>query len=325
VGHNIMVIGASMGGVEALSKLVVQFPPDFPAAIFVVQHIIPTSTGNLARLLERAGPLPATLARDGERFQPGHIYVAPPDHHLLVREESLCLTHGPRENRVRPAIDPLFRSAATTHGARVVGMVLTGLQNDGTAGLLAVKRCGGITMVQDPGEAAYPDMPRSALAQVEVDYCLPISKMGAVLYRLTQERPQVISPIPQDLLAEIAMTEHPDKSLNRAEEIGALAPLTCPECGGPLWALQNDKLGRYRCRTGHAFTSETLMTEQSEVTENALWAAVRTMEERGHVLLTLARTRRERGYNDLAVQCEQQAAQLREQAQQIREILLAQG
>jgi two-component system, chemotaxis family, protein-glutamate methylesterase/glutaminase len=164
VGHNIIVIGASMGGVEALLKLVVQFPPDFPATLFVVQHVMPTSTGHLASILDRAGPLPATLARDAERFQQSHIYVAPPDHHLLVKEGSLCVTHGPRENRVRPAIDPLFRSAATAYGAHVVGIVLTGLQNDGTAGLLAIKRCGGITIVQDPLEAAYPDM-RAWLSQ----------------------------------------------------------------------------------------------------------------------------------------------------------------
>src|SRR5262245_26858377 len=324
-GHDIIVIGASLGGVEALSKLVVQFPPDFPATIFVVQHVMPNGLGNFARILDRAGPLPATLAQDGERFQQAHIYVAPPDHHLLVKPGYVRVMHGPRENRVRPAIDPLFRSAATAYGTRVVGIVLTGLQSDGTAGLLAIKRCGGIAMVQDPAEASSPAMPQSALAQVEVDYCLPVAKMGAVLYRFTREPPQEALPIPQDLLAEIDITEHPDKSLDRTEEIGAIAPLACPECGGPLWELQNDKLVRYRCRIGHAFTAETLLAEQSEVAENALWVAVRTMEERGHVLLSLARLRREIGYPKLAERCEAQAAQIKEHAQQIRKALLEKG
>src|SRR5262245_41476931 len=155
-GHDIIAIGASVGGVETLSHLVAQFPDDFPATIFIVQHIIPTGRGRLAQILNRAGPLPATLAQDWERFEPGHIYVAPPDHHLLVKQGCLRVTRGLRENRVRPAIDPLFRSAAVAYGARVVGVVLSGMQNDGTSGLLAIKRCGGIAIVQDPTDALYP-------------------------------------------------------------------------------------------------------------------------------------------------------------------------
>src|SRR4030095_15492322 len=166
-GHDIIVIGASVGGVETLSNLVAQFPEDLPATIFVVQHIIPTARGNLAQVLARAGPLPATMAQDCESFELGHIYVAPPDHHLLVKQGCLRVSRGLRENRVRPAIDPLFRSAAVTYGARVVGVVLTGLQNDGTSGLLAIKRCGGIAIVQDPKEALYPGMPLSTLAHVQ--------------------------------------------------------------------------------------------------------------------------------------------------------------
>ena len=193
-GHDIIVLGASVGGVEALSNLVAQFPEDLPATIFVVQHISPTAPGQLAQILDRAGPLPATMARDCESFELGHIYVAPPDHHLLVKQGCLRVTRGLRENRVRPAIDPLFRSAAVAYGARVVGVVLTGLQNDGTSGLLAIKRCGGIAIVQDPTDALYPDMPLSALEHVTVDYCLPVLKMGAVLYRLSQEPPVATPP-----------------------------------------------------------------------------------------------------------------------------------
>src|SRR5262249_33618847 len=159
------------------------------------------------------------------------------DHHLLVKHGCLHVMRGLRENRVRPAIDPLFRSAAVTYGARVVGVVLTGLQNDGTAGLLAVKRCGGIAIVQDPTDALYGDMPLSAIEHVEIDYCLPVAKMGMVLYQLTREAPLTTMPIPGDLLVEAGIVAHPSHSGNRVKELGTLVPLICPDCGGPLWEL----------------------------------------------------------------------------------------
>jgi two-component system chemotaxis response regulator CheB len=321
-GHDIIVVGASVGGVEALQKLVTQFPEEFPATVFVVQHVFASSAGHLAKILDRAGPLPATQVQDGETFEQAHIYVAPPDHHLLVKEGYLRLTRGLRENRVRPAIDPLFRSAAATYSARVVGVILTGMQDDGTAGLLAVKRCGGIAMVQDPAEAPYPDMPQNALEHVKVDYCLPVSKMGAVLYRLIQESPPDTPPIPEDILDEVEIAEHPNNSSNRVAELRTLVPLSCPECGGPMWEMHNDKLKRYRCRLGHGFTAESLMAGQSEVTEYALWMAVRTMEERAHILENLAHGRREHKHNKVAELYETQAAELKAHTQHLRKLLL---
>ena len=324
-GHDIVVIGASVGGVEALSNLVAQFPEDLPATVFVVQHIISTARSNLAQILDRASPLPATIAQDCENFELGHIYVAPPDHHLLVKPGCLRVTRGLRENRVRPAIDPLFRSAAVAYGARVVGIVLTGLQNDGTSGLLAIKRCGGIAMVQDPTDALYSEMPLSALEHVEVDYCLPVIKMGAAVYRLSQEPPAATPSIPEDLLIEVDIAEKPVDNSDRAEELGAAASVTCPDCGGPLWELYDGKLRRYRCRLGHAFTAESLLAGQSEVIEYALWAAVRTMEDRVRVLMTLANGRREHGQGKLADSYEIQAKELKTHAQQIRRMLLEGG
>ena len=322
MGHDIIVIGASVGGVETLSNLVAQFPEDLSATIFIVLHVIPTATGQLAPLLDRAGPLRATTAQDCEIFEPGRIYVAPPDHHLLVKQGYLRVTRGLRENRVRPAIDPLFRSAAVAYGARVVGVVLTGLQNDGTSGLLAIQRCGGITMVQDPTDALYPDMPLSALEHVTVDYCLPVLKMGAVLYRLSQEPPAATPPISEELHIEVNIAENPADNSNCAEELGNAVALTCPECGGPLWQLRDKKLRRYRCRLGHAFTDESLLAGQSEVIEYALWAAVRTMEDRVHILMTLAHGRREHGQSKTADTYETRAKELKTQAQQIRQMLL---
>src|SRR5262245_30360791 len=241
-GHDIMVIGASVGGVEALSSLAAQLPEDLPAAIFVVQHMIPTATGHLAQILNRAGPLPATTAQDCESFEVGHIYVAPPDHHLLVKQGHLRVTRGLRENRVRPAIDPLFRSAAVAYGARVVGVVLTGMQNDGTSGLLAIKRCGGIAIVQDPTDAPYADMPLNALEHVAVDYCVPTAKMGAVLYQLTQDSHAHTPLIASDLLIEVKIADNPADNRNCAEKLGEAASVTCPDCGGPLWETRDEKL-----------------------------------------------------------------------------------
>lgn len=325
-GHDMIVIGASAGGVEALSRLVAQFPEDLPATVCVVQHTMASALGRMAKVLDRAGPLPATQAQDGERFEPAHIYVAPPDHHLLVKQGHLRVTHTIRENRVRPAIDPLFRSAAVAYGARVAGVVLTGLLNDGTAGLLAIKRCGGLAIVQDPTDALQPAMPRSALEHVEVDYCVPLMHMGALLYRLTQEPSQHTGPIPEDVLEdlriEVDIAENPNDNGHQVERLGTLAPLICPDCNGPLWELRHDKLPRYRCRLGHAFTEEALLAGQSETIEQALWAAVRTMEDRMRVLSTLASGRRERGQSKLAELYETHAAELKTHAQQIRQMLL---
>lgn len=248
--------------------------------------------------------------------------MAPPDRHLLVQPDSLHLVRGPRENRVRPAIDPLFRSAAVAYGARAVGVVLTGLQNDGSAGLLAVKQCGGITVVQDPADAPYPEMPRSALEHVEVDYCLPMATMGTVLYQLTQKLPQGILPIPQDIRREVEMAEHPLDQPLTDEELATIAPLSCPECGGPLWEKAQNKLVRYRCREGHSYTADHLMADQEHVLAEALWTAIRTMEERVHVLRKLAQGRRERGQLKIARSCEAQAAELKAQAQYLRQLLL---
>jgi two-component system chemotaxis response regulator CheB len=316
-GHDIIVVGASAGGVEALSQLVVQFPKDLVATVFITQHVRATASGYLAQILNRAGPLPATLAQDGESFELAHIYVAPPDYHLLIKHGALQVIRGPQENRVRPAIDPLFRSAAVAYGARVVGVVLTGLQTDGTSGLLAVKRCGGMAIVQDPTDALYPDMPLSAIEHVDVDYCLPVAQMGAVLYQLTQESSPAVVSIPGDLLVEEDMTEHPSHS-KLVKELGALVPLICPDCGGPLWELRHKQLVRYRCRLGHVFTAESLLEGQSEVLEQTLWAAVHTMEERTPILTSLASSSRERGHNQLAELYATRAAELQTHVQKLR-------
>jgi two-component system chemotaxis response regulator CheB len=320
--RDMIVIGASAGGVEALLNLAVQLPYDLPAAVFVVLHTAPDSPRELANIIDRAGPLEARLAQNGEAIQRGVIYVAPPDQHLLVHKDQVRLTRGPRENRVRPAIDPLFRSAAAAYRARVIGVVLTGLLDDGTAGLLAVKRCGGVAVVQHPDDAMYRDMPTSALAHVEVDYCLPLVRMGRMLTHLAHEPAGAETEVPHDIVVEAKMAEAIESGTPREEALGTPAPYGCPECGGPLWELHDEGLRRYRCHVGHAFTARALLASQDEALEKALWMALRTLEERSNMLASIAHDEREKGRHLSAKIYAERAAECKTYAQSLREFLL---
>jgi two-component system chemotaxis response regulator CheB len=281
-GHDIIVIGTSAGGMEALDQLIGQLPTGLPAAIFIVQHLHPEHSAS--GLLHRLGQNKAfhcKLAEEGEAFKQGIIYLAPPDAHLLIGETTLLVRRGARENRYRPAVDPLFRSAAVAHGPRVVGVVLTGMLDDGTAGLLAIHRCGGVTVVQDPSEAPYPEMPQSALKNDHVDYCVPLAEMGGLLERLSHESPKKSGPIPSDLLIESEIAERVLCGIEGMDRLGPMVPYTCPSCGGTLWETKDTD--RYRCHTGHTFTAETLLADQSEKIEETLWIALRMFEERNNL------------------------------------------
>ena len=249
----------------------------------------------LAALLDKAGPLTAKTAEDNEPIHPGYVYVAPPDLHMLVKPDYVRLYRGPSENRHRPAIDPLFRSAAVAYRARTVGVVLTGYLDDGTSGLLAIKRCGGLAIVQDPEDADYPDMPTSALTEVEVDYRLPLSKIGDTIRHIVEQPAAYIETIPADIKKEADIAEQTMSDISGEERIGHLAPMSCPECNGPLWQIDADKMTRYRCHVGHGFTAKALMASQDAALEQALWAAMRTMEERANMALVMAKTEAERG------------------------------
>lgn len=320
-GHDIVVIGASADGVAALSALAEQLPADLPAALFIVQHIAPDSPGLLADLLDRRSALPVKMAAEGDKIARGMIYVAPPDQHLLINHKAVRLSRGARENRTRPSIDVLFRSAAVAYRSRVIGLVLTGYLSDGSAGLLAVKRCGGLTMVQDPNDAPQPDMPRSALSTVDVDYVLPISEIGPALARLTHEPPPSPPPVPKDVLVELNIAEGAQAS---AEALGALSPsFACPDCGGPLWELTNAGLQRYRCRIGHAFTADALLLANSSEIEQSLWAALRMMEERVNVLGLMAHKEHQSERKHTAKRFEERAAEAKKHAKQLRRLLLS--
>jgi two-component system, chemotaxis family, protein-glutamate methylesterase/glutaminase len=309
-GHGVVVIGASAGGVEALRNIAAGLPEDFGSTVFVVLHLPPGGTSVLPAILARAGDLTASHPDDGEEIKPGHIYVAPPDNHMLIDDGVVRLARGPRENGHRPAIDPLFRSAARSHGAGVIGVILSGVLDDGTAGLAAVKAAGGRTVVQDPGDALYAAMPESAIAYVSPEHVLEAKAIAPLLSELADqvppEAPQA-PPEPELVLEEAFVAS--DRSASDAPQPGEPSGLTCPECSGALWQADEDGVPRFRCRTGHQFSLETLLTAQSESIEAALWSAVRALEERSAMLRRMAQRMSSRGNSSSAFRYARQADQ----------------
>ena len=323
-GHSIIVIGASAGGVEALTTLVRDLPLGLPASIFIVLHIPAQSPSLLASILSRVGHLPAVQASDGLVIQPGYIYVAPPDHHLLLEENRMRTVRGPKENRHRPAVDPLFRTAALVYGPKVVGVILTGALDDGTAGLLAVKRQGGIAIAQDPAEAFYPGMPASALENVQVDYKLKLAQIAPMLVRLANEPvdTNLSYPVSEEMQKEAKIVAMNAKELDSAQHVGTPSAYSCPECGGVLWELHDDELLRFRCRVGHAFSIESVQAEQNDAIEAALWTALKTLEEKISLSRRLAQQYRTAGNSTLAQRFEARAQETEHKAHTLQQVLL---
>ena len=272
-------MGASAGGLDALIKVVHALPADFPAAICVVLHVPATGRSLLAPILQRRAELPVETARHGTRLAAGHVYVAPPDRHLLVVDDRLELSRGPKENSVRPAVDTLLRSVAA-YGERGVAVVLSGTLGDGSAGALAVARAGGLVIVQDPQDALFPSMPETALAAVgDADHLVPADELGALLDKLAHEEVQVR----EDALVSVS---DDDPSTNRPD--GPATGFTCPECSGAIWELREGELVRYRCRVGHAYSEEAFINGQRDAVEAAMWAALEVLEERVELLRRMA-------------------------------------
>jgi two-component system, chemotaxis family, protein-glutamate methylesterase/glutaminase len=321
--HGIVVVGASAGGVEALAELAASLPSDLSAAVFVVLHLPATGTSALHEILHRHGPLPAARVKDGEPIQPGRIYVAPPDHHVLLRTGHVHLSRGPREHGHRPAIDPLFRSAAREYSTRVIGLVLSGTLDDGTAGLLAIKSRGGIAVVQDPADALYPGMPSNALEHVPVDHVLPAASVGELLARLIADSAEPPSePPPTGMQVEVEMEGFSLEAFE-GNHPGRPSGFSCPDCNGVLWQIRDGGgLERFRCRVGHAWSPQSLLTQQSEALEAALWVALRSLEERAALARRLAEPARNRGHSITATRFEEQAAEAQQAARLVRHLLL---
>jgi two-component system, chemotaxis family, protein-glutamate methylesterase/glutaminase len=319
--RDIVVVGGSAGSIEVLTELVAGLPPEYPGSIFVVVHFPGSVRSTLPRILSRAGPLPARHPIDGELIEPGRIYVAPPDFHLHVAQGYVHLTRGPKENGHRPAADPLFRSAATAYGPRVVGLVLSGNLNDGTAGLIRIKQRGGVALVQDPESALYHGMPRSAIEHLAVDHVLPVEDISEVLADLAT-RP-VESLEVGGMSEEFTWVPEADELavVDRQKQPGMPSTMACPECHGVLWEQKEDDLIQFRCRVGHAYSAEALLVHQSEQLEAALWTALRALEEHCALARRLAARAQGRGHTHSASSFTEQAMDAEHHASVIRTVL----
>lgn len=293
--RNVIVIGASAGGVEALQTLMAGLPVDLPAVVLVVLHVPPYGGSVLPAILSRSGPLPARHPAHEQPLTERAIWVAPPDHHLAVVDDQVVLTRGPRENGVRPAVDVLFRTAARAQGARVIGVVLSGALDDGTAGLIAVAARGGVTVVQDPADALYPSMPASAIEHVQADHVVPVAEIAELLVRLCKEEVvEVDRPVSPLLAIETDMSVMDEDAMDADDRPGRPSGFSCPDCNGVLWEIHDGDLVRYRCRVGHAWSAESLLGEQTEQLDAALWMALRGLEEKAALAGTLEQRARER-------------------------------
>jgi len=316
--RTLVVIGASAGGVEALSRLVADLPPDLPAAVAIVLHVSPGAS-LLPAILDRRARLPVAAASDGEPLAPGRIYVAPPDHHLVVGDSAFHLTHGPKENGHRPAVDRLFSTAADALGHAVVGVILSGTLDDGSAGLAEIKLHGGAALVQDPADALYPSMPAHAIERVEVDRVVPLARMGEAICDLVMDRPSNpgASETPEDPRRPEPRGGELDAGPAMRE--GDALGLSCPECGGALWSVGHGAVQRFRCRIGHAYSDQALLEEQGKALEIAMWTALRALEERSAVLRRMASRAEAGGHSSSARRFRDHAGVLDERAAVIRD------
>ncbi|WP_432574983.1 chemotaxis protein CheB [Kineococcus sp. SYSU DK005] len=322
VTRDVVVVGASAGGVEALRTLVAGLPADLPATVLVVLHVPPTGAGALASILDRAGPLPARAAVPGEPLPRGTVLVATPDRHLLLAGDHVVHSAGPRENGHRPAVDVLFRSAARAAGPRVVGVVLSGTLDDGSAGLVAVRSRGGVGVVQDPADALYTGMPVNAIGAADPEHVLPVAAIPALLDRLVREEVPAARPAADDEMGEeVAVARFDTDVIDSDDHPGEPSGYTCPDCSGALWRIDDHGLLRFRCRVGHAWTAESLHEQQSAEMDGALWVALRSLEERAALNRELARRAAEAGRSLSAGRFGERADETTEAAAVIRRLL----
>lgn len=303
--RDVIVIGGSSGSPDALLTLTQGFEPDLPAAVFVVIHI--GANSHLAHILSRSGPLPAVTAAPGERFEHGRIYAAVPGCHLMLHDGHILLRRAPRENLARPAIDVLFRSAAASFGGRVIGVLLSGALSDGTAGLRAIKRCGGLAVVQDPAEAMVSDMPNSALRHVDIDHVCRVKDMPRLLAKLVRQPAGPTPEIPFDIRIEAAIAAQELADMRVDDMLGTPSRFTCPECHGALWEIEDGSMLRFRCHVGHAFAADTVLTSQGEEIDRLLGTLLRSHQERAALAHRMAEHERANDRHVLAQHLEKRA------------------
>ncbi|HEU4633621.1 MAG TPA: chemotaxis protein CheB [Flavisolibacter sp.] len=318
----VVVVGASAGGLNSVIELAAQLTNEMDLSLFVVLHLSKMSMEEvLIQRIQRSTVFTCKIAENKEAVRTRHLYLALADKHLVLKHGELILGEGPAENRWRPSIDVLFRSAAVAYDGRTIGIILTGLLQDGTSGMIAIKRSGGTCIVQDPQEAEYPDMPQSVLLNMDVDYCISLSQMGAILLEKSQNGVHEHHRIPEDVKAEAQIAERVAVGIDNIKDLGNRSYYSCPDCGGGLWEMVNDNIVRYRCFTGHVFTENELLLRQSETLENTLWVALRMIEERKQLLHKMALEEERKGWMLSAEGKKERAAELQEHISRLKDIL----
>jgi two-component system chemotaxis response regulator CheB len=323
VNRDLVVVGGSTGAVAPLRKMLNALPETFPAAILVVLHIPETSTGIFRTVLGAAGRLPVQAAEDGMRIMPGRIYLGVPSHHLIVVDGHMRLGNGPRENLVRPAIDPLFRSAAVAYGPRTIGVILSGMLNDGADGLRAIKRCGGVAMVQAPSDCEALDMPLAALEVTSIDLSVDAAALGDGLLRVVREPAGVAFPPPLDIKLEVEIALGAPVHSDDMEQLATPIPITCPDCGGVLSEIVCARPLRFRCQVGHGYTARALAQTAEGSVDEAMRVALRIIEERAELVSRMSREASEVGRQSMAELYAQRASEYRGHAGVIRQAVLA--
>ncbi|MBC7867417.1 MAG: chemotaxis protein CheB [Gloeobacteraceae cyanobacterium ES-bin-316] len=322
----ITVVGTSAGGMSALIELVSQLREDMDTAVLIVMHLSGTGISDfLVHRLQPHSSFKCKLAVDGASIERGCIYVATAHVHLLVKENAILIGRGPEENRWRPSIDVLFRSAAVAYNTRCIGIVLTGLLDDGTTGMFAIKRSGGCCIVQDPNEAEYPDMPLSVLDHMEVDYCVPLQEMGNILATILKTTP-ASKKAPEEIIIESEIAERVVVDYDNVARIAEKSIYACPDCGGGLWEMTkagNDKVIRYRCHIGHSYSEKDLVIKQGEIFESTLWVALRMMEERRNLLIKLETDHLKKGLAVMAKSYKTKADTIQGHVDKMKEVLFS--
>jgi two-component system chemotaxis response regulator CheB len=320
---NIVVIGASAGGIKAVNELVSNLPAGLKVAIFVVIHMSKQSQAEvIVQQLQKLTRYTCKVAENDETIKAGYLYLAPADNHMLVKPNKVLLVHGPHENRWRPSIDVLFRSAAAAYGSHVTGIVLSGLLDDGTSGMSAIKRSGGICIVQEPSEAEYDDMPLNVINNVRVDHRVLVQDMGYIIADALS-KPAAQVNIPEDVKIESEITERMVSDISQMEKIGTHSNFTCPDCGGNLWEIKNDDVLRYRCHTGHVYTAPNLLEKQGEQMEESIWISIRMLEERRNLLLVMLWRERNNEATNLTKDYQRRANELHIHIERLKSFLLS--
>jgi two-component system chemotaxis response regulator CheB len=318
----VVVIGTSAGGLSALSELIPQLNSEMNAAFFIVMHLSKSAISDyLAHRLQPLTSLTCHVAKDAMQIERGHIYIAPPNEHLIVIKDQVVVGHGPAENLWRPSIDVLFRSAAAAYNSYCIGIILTGYLNDGTAGMTAIKRSGGVCIVQDPNEAEVADMPLNVLNNMEVDHAAGLGEIGDILGIVMAHERTPVDP-PPEIVAEAEIASRMAVGIDRVTRLGQRSVYSCPDCGGGLWKLGGEGMTRYRCYTGHTYNESDLLSKQGDNIEETLWVAVRMMEERNNLYVKMASDNRKKGISRLATGYDHQASESKGHIDTLKKVLV---